>query len=102
MSQRSRTPVRYFPSTGHLPNEQETQAMAQRYREGIAWGVMKQELFEYVNEILKEPRVRYEELIAHPEDIEKNIGKSGQCGPENIPCPFLIKLKKSVGIQSLL
>ncbi len=82
-------------------NEEETRAMAQRYREGIAWGVMKQELFEYINEILKEPRVRYDELIAHPEEIETILEK-GAVRAREYSVPFLDKIRKCVGIQSLL
>jgi len=80
--------------------EQETKDLAQRYREGIAWGTMKQELFEYINEILKEPRQRYDELMANPKDIE-DILKKGAARAREYSVPFLDKVRKSVGIQSL-
>jgi len=80
--------------------EQETQDLTQRYREGIAWGAMKQELFEYINDILKEPRQRYQELMANPKDIE-DILKKGAIRAREYSVPFLDKVRKSVGIQSL-
>jgi len=80
--------------------EQQTKNLAQRYREGIAWGTMKQELFEYINDILKEPRQRYEELMANPKDIE-DILKKGALRAREYSVPFLNKVRKSVGIQSL-
>jgi len=80
--------------------EKETKDLARRYREGIAWGAMKQELFEYINDILKEPRQRYEELIANPKDIE-DILKKGALRAREYSVPFLDKVRKCVGIQSL-
>ncbi|HKL81486.1 MAG TPA: tryptophan--tRNA ligase, partial [Desulfobacter sp.] len=80
--------------------QQQTKDLAQRYREGIAWGTMKQELFEYINDILKEPRQRYEELVANPKDIE-DILKKGALRAREYSVPFLDKVRKSIGIQSL-
>ncbi len=80
--------------------EPEAKAMAERYREGIAWGIMKQELFEYINEILKEPRGRYDELVQNPADIEVILQK-GAVKAREFSAPFLDKIKKSIGIQSL-
>lgn len=80
--------------------QEQTKDLARRYREGIAWGAMKQELFEYINDILKEPRQRYEELIANPKDIE-DILKKGATRAREYSVPFLDKVKKCVGIQSL-
>ncbi|WDP88242.1 MAG: tryptophan--tRNA ligase [Desulfobacter sp.] len=80
--------------------KEETNALADRYRSGIAWGSAKQELFEYINEILKDPRQRYEELIKNPGDIEAILQK-GALKAREFSAPFLDKIKKSVGIQSL-
>jgi tryptophanyl-tRNA synthetase len=81
-------------------SESETQAMAERYKVGIGWGTMKQELFEYINEILKEPRTRYDELIKNPSDIE-TILQTGAVKAREFSAPFLDKIKKSVGLKSL-
>lgn len=78
----------------------ETQDLEDRYRAGIAWGTAKQELFEYINEILKDPRERYEELIKNPGDIESILQK-GAVKAREFSVPFLDKIRKSIGIQSL-
>ncbi len=81
-------------------SESETKAMEERYAQGIAWGTMKQELFEYINEILAEPRDKYNELIQNPSDID-NILKQGALKAREFSVPFLEKIRKSIGIQSL-
>jgi tryptophanyl-tRNA synthetase len=78
----------------------ETQKMADRYREGIAWGTMKQELFEYIDAILKDPREKYQDLIKHPSDIDM-ILKKGALKAREYSAPFLEKIRKAVGIASL-
>lgn len=79
---------------------EQTAAMAERYRAGIAWGVMKQELFEYINTILAEPRQRYNELIKNPGDIEDILAK-GADKARKFSVPFLKKIRSAIGIRSL-
>ncbi len=79
---------------------EQTTAMAERYRAGIAWGVMKQELFEYINTILAEPRQRYDELIKNPGDIEAILAK-GADKARGFSGPFLQKIRSAIGIRSL-
>ncbi|MBU1343826.1 MAG: tryptophan--tRNA ligase [Proteobacteria bacterium] len=81
-------------------SQTETQKMADRYRQGISWGTMKQELFEYIDDILKEPRQRYVELIKNPSDIDA-ILKKGAIKAREFSVPFLEKIRKTIGIQSL-
>ena len=81
-------------------NELETKEMADRYRRGVAWGAMKQELFEYIDEILKEPRKRYDELIKNPSDIDEILMK-GAMKAREFSVPFLEKIRKAIGIHSL-
>lgn len=81
-------------------SESETRTLAQRYQQGIAWGTMKQELFEYINTILAEPRKNYQELIKNPSDIE-TILKKGALKARKFSVPFLEKIRKTIGIQSL-
>jgi len=78
----------------------QTEKLAKRYRDGIAWGTMKQELFEYINDILANPRQIYNELVKNPGDIEK-ILKSGAVRAREFSVPFLEKIRKTVGIASL-
>ncbi len=74
--------------------------MADRYREGIAWGVMKQELFEYINAILTQPRQRYDELVKNPGDIEAILAKGAEKA-RSYSVPFLQKIRSAIGIRSL-
>lgn len=78
----------------------EVAVMERRYREGIAWGTMKQELFEYLNEILREPRERYSRLIQAPGDLDA-ILKQGARRAREYSVPFLEKIRRAVGIESL-
>jgi tryptophanyl-tRNA synthetase len=80
--------------------QEETQAMRRRYQEGIAWGTMKQELFEYLNELLSQPRERYNELLKSPGDIDDVLRKGARRARE-YSVPFLAKIRRSVGIQGL-
>lgn len=79
---------------------EDVKAMEKRYREGIAWGTMKQELFEYLNEILREPRETYNRLIQAPGDLDV-ILKQGAERAREYSVPFLQKIRNAVGIQSL-
>jgi tryptophanyl-tRNA synthetase len=78
----------------------ETRTMADRYRGGIAWGVMKQELFEYINAILAEPRQRYDDLIRNPGDIEAILTRGAEKA-RRFSVPFLQKIRSAIGIRSL-
>ncbi|MBF0201332.1 MAG: tryptophan--tRNA ligase [Desulfamplus sp.] len=85
---------RAFASPGEIVE------MERRYAEGIAWGVMKQELFEYLNGILKGPRETYCKLMEAPEDMDDVLKKGAQRARE-YSAPFLAKLRRAVGIESL-
>ncbi|TAN50644.1 MAG: tryptophan--tRNA ligase [Methylococcaceae bacterium] len=79
---------------------QEAARIRQRYAEGIAWGEMKQVLFEYIDDHLQAPRERYEALLQSPEHIESTL----QAGAERaraVARPFLQRLRASVGIRPL-
>ena len=78
----------------------ETEDLAKRYAGGIAWGTAKQELFEYINETLREPRKTYFELIKSPSDID-DILQKGAMKAREFSVPFLEKIKKAIGIDSL-
>ena len=60
--------------------DEETKAIEQRYAEGIAWGEMKQVLFEYINDHIKPARERYDELIADPSIVEAELQKGAPSG----------------------
>tara|TARA_R110002049_G_scaffold78720_2_gene200348 strand:- start:4865 stop:5881 length:1017 start_codon:yes stop_codon:yes gene_type:complete len=78
----------------------ETEAMAARYADGIAWGEMKQTLFEYINEHIKPARQEYERLIADPASVEAELKKGAERARE-VAVPYLNELKHAVGIRTL-
>ncbi|MBF0378545.1 MAG: tryptophan--tRNA ligase [Desulfamplus sp.] len=80
--------------------QDEVKAMEKRYMEGIAWGTMKQELFEYLNEILREPRETYNRLIKAPGDLN-TILRQGASKAREYSVPFIEKIRKAVGIKSI-
>ncbi|MFO7752848.1 MAG: tryptophan--tRNA ligase [Desulfobacteraceae bacterium] len=79
----------------------EAEKMKKRYQEGIAWGTMKQELFEYIDALLDEPRKKYNELINSPGDIHAVL-KEGSEKARSYSAPFLKKVKDAVGIHSFI
>ena len=80
--------------------EEETQAIVKRYAEGIAWGEMKQLLFEYINEQLKPAREEYERLIANPGIVEEELRKGAEKARQR-SAPFLAEIRDRIGIRRL-
>jgi tryptophanyl-tRNA synthetase len=79
---------------------EETRDIENRYAEGIAWGEMKQLLFEYINEHLKPAREEYQRLIAKPEIVEAELQKgAGKARARS--APFLAEIRDAIGIRRL-
>lgn len=78
----------------------ETAAIRERYAEGIGWGEMKQLLFEYINDHLKETRQEYERLLAAPDHVESKL-QQGAEKARAISEPYMAEIRKAVGIRSL-
>ncbi len=79
---------------------EETAAIRTRYAEGIAWGEMKQLLFEYINDHLKDMRQEYERLLAAPDHVESVLQKGAQKA-RAISEPYMAEIRQAVGIRSL-
>ena len=79
---------------------EETAAIATRYAEGIAWGEMKQVLFEYINEHIKPARDEYDRLIADPGEVERQLLKGAERARE-ISTPYLGEIRDAIGIRPL-
>ena len=79
-------------------SSEETAAIRTRYAQGIGWGQMKQILFEYLNDRLREPRAHYQELLAQPDHIQQ-ILKRGAVRARDYSAPFLNELRQAVGIR---
>ena len=80
--------------------EDETRDIEKQYADGIAWGEMKQVLFEYVNETIKPAREEYERLIADPAVVEAELIK-GAGRAREIATPFLAEIRQAIGIRKL-
>lgn len=80
--------------------EDETEALRGRYAEGIAWGEMKQLLFEYINEQIKPARDDYNRLIADPAIVEDELRKGAERARE-LSAPFLDDIRRAIGLRRL-
>ena len=81
-------------------NEDEVADIKKRYAEGIAWGEMKQVLFEYINEHIKPARGEYQRLIDDPAVVEQELMK-GAAKAREISVPYLDEIRYAVGIRKL-
>jgi len=72
--------------------------MRREFENGIAWGEAKRRLFELLNAQLREPRERYEELMAQPVLIEKLL-REGAERARACSRPFLQELRAAVGLR---
>jgi len=81
-------------------SEDETREIEKRYAEGIAWGEMKQTLFEYINEHMKPVRDEYERLIADPAVVEIELQK-GAAKAREVAMPHIAEIRSAIGIRKL-
>ena len=81
-------------------NAEQRAAMRKAYADGIAWGEAKQQLFDLINAELKEPRERYQALIANPQQIEQEL-QQGAEKARAYATPFIERLRHAVGIRAL-
>ena len=79
----------------------ETFVVRQAYANGIGWGDMKGQLFEYLNDYLTPARKRYEEIMTDPAYIEAELQK-GAAKARAHSEPFMQRLRSAVGIMSLV
>ncbi len=80
--------------------EDEVKNIEKKYAEGIAWGEMKQVLFEYINEHIRPARDEYRRLIDDPAIVEKELLKGAEKARE-ISVPYLAEIRHAVGIRKL-
>ena len=78
----------------------ETAEVEKRYADGIAWGEMKQLLFEYVDDHIKPARKEYQRLIADPAIVEAELRKGADRARE-VAAPYLDQIRVAVGIRKL-
>lgn len=81
-------------------SDDEVASLRKRYAEGIAWGEMKQFLFDHLNDLLTQPREQYEALLRAPEHIEKVLHEGAEKA-RDVSVPFLKRIREAVGIRPL-
>ena len=80
--------------------DDEVADIEKRYAEGIAWGEMKQVLFEYINDHIKPARDEYERLISDAAIVEAELQK-GAVKARELAAPFLAQIRDAIGIRKL-
>lgn len=81
-------------------SEEQRLEMREEFARGIAWGEVKQRLFELVDGELAEARERYEALMANPQQVEEELLRGAEKA-RAISAPFIEKLRYAVGIRAL-
>jgi tryptophanyl-tRNA synthetase len=81
-------------------SDEEAAAIRKRYSQGIAWGEMKQVLFERINAELAPAREKYERLMAAPHEVERLL-EQGAGKARAVSGPFLAEIRERVGIRPL-
>jgi tryptophanyl-tRNA synthetase len=79
---------------------EETAEVEKAFAEGIAWGAMKQQLFEYINDHMKPARDEYDRLIADPAVVEAELKKGAERARE-LSAPYLAQIRDAIGIRTL-
>jgi len=74
-------------------------AMRAELEAGLAWGEAKQRLFTLLDQQLAEPRERYHELLAKPNELEE-ILQAGAVKARKVATPFLQELREAVGLRT--
>ena len=90
-----------FSTYQAFANEHEVADLRQQYADGIAWGEMKKVLFEKINEEIIPARELYDALIQEPAHIEQQL-QEGAEKARAISAPFILELRKAVGIQKII
>ena len=81
-------------------DDAEAAAFAQAFADGIAWGDAKQALFERIDAEIGPMRERYEQLIAHPEEVARLLLRGAEKA-RAIATPFMAELRHAVGLRPL-
>lgn len=79
---------------------EEIAVIKKQYAEGIAWGAMKQQLFEYINDHIGPAREDYERLMADPAIVEAELQK-GAIRARQVAALHLDQIRNAIGIRKL-
>ncbi|RDE25049.1 tryptophan--tRNA ligase [Motiliproteus coralliicola] len=81
-------------------SDEESADFRTKFEQGIGWGDAKLELFEYLNNYLKAPRERYNELMQDLSSVEAELLKGAEKARE-YSVPLLQQVRDAVGLRSL-
>ena len=81
-------------------SHEETAAMRQAFADGIAWGDVKNKLFERVDQDIAPMREHYATLMAEPAKIE-GILQAGAEKATALSAPLMRELRHAVGLRKL-
>ncbi len=82
----------------HWATAQEIEALSERYAKGIAWGHVKEELFEVINREIKPLREVYQSVIGDKDKIDQ-ILKRGADKAREVAKQTLLRVRKATGIE---
>ena len=84
----------------HLADPEAVEAKRQLYLDGgLAYGAMKQELFELLESTFSEQRDRYNALMETPEELDTILEKGAEKA-RDIARPILAAVRQAVGVRS--
>ena len=79
---------------------EQTTAMRAEFENGIAWGEAKKQLFELINDQIKQPREKYLQLLENPGQVEAVL-QQGALKARAQSAALMAKARSSVGIRPL-
>ncbi|KAA3611149.1 MAG: tryptophan--tRNA ligase [Calditrichaeota bacterium] len=81
-------------------SEEEAKEMRKKFEEGIAWGAAKQELFEYINEQIKNYREEYTRLMDNPDYVQKVLMQGAEKA-RDVSVPYIKQLRDAIGFMPI-
>jgi tryptophanyl-tRNA synthetase len=81
-------------------SKDQTQQMRAEFANGIAWGEAKRQLFELVNEQLREPRAKYLQLLENPAEVEAVLQQGARKARQQSSA-LIAKVRSAAGIRPL-
>lgn len=81
-------------------SKDQTQQMRAEFANGIAWGEAKRQLFELVNEQLREPREKYLQLLENPAEVEAVLQQGARKARQQSSA-LIAKVRSAAGIRPL-
>ena len=77
--------------------KQQAQELAEKYRQGVSWGEVKQLLYLLLEGILSEKRQKYQILMENPQKVDQILQEGAKKARAKAQ-PFLQEVKQTIGI----